>query len=339
MQQSLASLAQWKNSAVDVALQNWLRQQTPLPKTVAVALSGGADSVALLLALWRAIHAQKTQVCILALHVHHGLQAAAEGFADYCQQLCNQLHAISPQYITVAYHMLPVQVACTSGESVEAQARLSRYKALAKAADVHAVDVVLLGQHADDQTESVLLALSRGAGVDGLAAMPTLFTRYGVDFARPLLAISSVALRQWLVQHNVVWVEDPTNDDVRFTRNKLRHMVVPHFQQMVAGLNNSVARSARLAAEASSLLRELAQSDLQAIGNPPNIQLLQQLSAERQRNVLRYWLKRQHATIGSERQILALQKVIKACTTRGHHIHIKVGLGYVQRQGETLVWK
>lgn len=335
----LASLAQWEQSAVDAALQNWWQQSTTPPHTIAVALSGGADSVALLLALWRLVQHHPKPVTILALHVHHGLQAAACEFANYCQQLCKQLHAISPQQIMVACHILPVQVDCKTGESVEAQARLSRYKALAQAATVHQADIVLLGQHADDQTESVLLALSRGAGVDGIAAMPAQFARYGAQFARPLLDVAGNALRQWLAQHHVAWVEDPTNDDTRFTRNKLRHTVVPHFQQAVAGLNASIARSARLAAEAGKLLRELAQADLQYISNPPNIKLLQQLSSERQRNVLRYWLKSQYNTIGSERQILALQQVITACTTRGHRIHIKVGAGYVQRNDDCLVWQ
>lgn len=338
----LASLAQWQNSAVDAALYDWWQQHdqpNQAPTNIAVALSGGADSVALLLALWRLAQQQQKPLTILALHVHHGLQTAASDFASYCQQLCAQLQAISPKHLTVLCHILPVQVACATGDSLEAQARLSRYQALAQAANTHQADVVLLGQHADDQTESVLLALSRGAGVDGIAAMPAQFSRNGANFARPLLDIAGNTLRQWLAQHDVAWIEDPTNDDTRFTRNKLRHTVVPYFQQAVAGLNTSIARSARLAAEAGSLLRELAQADLQHIGNPPNIKLLQQLSATRQRNVLRYWLKQQHNTIGSERQLLALQHVIAACTTRGHRIHIKVGLGYVQRQGDDLMWE
>ncbi len=340
---SLELLAQWDNSAVDNVIKNWWQQYNKTDvksaRHIAIAFSGGADSTALLLAVWRLMQQEKTQVRLSAWHVHHGLQSAAKDFASYCQQLCEQLKIINPEHIQVNFRILPVQVDYKTGDSIEEQARLSRYKALAVAATKQQVEVVLLGQHADDQTESVLLALSRGAGVDGLAAMPAQFVRYEAVFARPFLDISGATLRQWLRQHKVNWVEDPSNDDVRFTRNKLRHTVVPHFQQAVASLNNSVARSARLAAEASSLLRELAQSDLQMVGNPPAIKLLQQLSCARQRNLLRYWLKYQHDTIGSERQILELQKVIKACTTRGHKINIKVGLGYVQREGGTLVFK
>ncbi len=319
---------QWPSSPVNQAVEIWWQcQPAPRPQRVAVALSGGADSTALLLALWQ-LAARESHLQPVALHVHHGLQEAADAFSVFCQQWCAELG--------VSYCVQHVQVELQAGDSVEARAREARYRALADMA--HDCDVVLLAQHADDQVESVLLALSRGAGVAGLAGMASHFQRHQVEFARPLLGVRAEQIRDWLRQHEVAWVEDPSNTDFRYTRNRIRHGVLPVLQQALPSFTTGLTRSARLAAQADTLLQELADMDLQTAGVPPNIAALQRLSSERQANALRHWLKKYHQVIGSEAQIQTLQRLVQACTTRGHKIHLRVGQGFVHRTQNHLDW-
>jgi tRNA(Ile)-lysidine synthase len=141
-----------------------------------VAYSGGADSTALLLAA-----AQRWPGQVTALHIHHGLQAAAEEFVRVCEATCARLN--------VPLQVLRVQAGNAAGQSPEDAARLARYAALAQTATEKDLGVVLLGQHADDQVETLLLALSRGAGLPGLASMAASFERGGVLFLRPLLQV------------------------------------------------------------------------------------------------------------------------------------------------------
>lgn len=300
----------------------------PLP--LLVGLSGGADSTALLLAC-----AQRWPGRVHALHVHHGLQPAADAFAAHCHRLCAR--------IAVPLVVQRVQAAHAPGESPEAAARAARYQAfeafvLASDEDV-AIKSVAIAQHADDQAETVLLALSRGAGVAGLAAMPARWMRAGVPWFRPLLAVPGHAVRAWLAAQACAWVEDPSNADPRFTRNRIRHQVMPALYRAFPAMRETLARSARHAAEAAQLLEEVAQSDLAQVGVPPQIRSLQALAPARQANMLRYWLRTQYGTTPSEAQLAALLHQIAACTTRGHRIHLKVGRGFVRRDATVLVWQ
>jgi tRNA(Ile)-lysidine synthase len=299
-----------------------------------VALSGGADSSALLLAA--CLH---WPGCVRAVHVHHGLQAAADGFARHCAQLCARLD--------VPLAVLHVDARHASGDSPEAAAREARYLALSGWARDQAisVDTLLLGHHADDQLESVLLALSRGAGVAGLAAMAPAFERHGTRFARPFLGLPGDALRDWLRLHGLGWVDDPTNADPRYTRNRIRQLL-PALLGAFPALRETAARSARLCAQASEMLNELATQDLAQAGDGtqapdlgPRIAALQALSRARQANALRAWLRGAHQTTPTQAQLDALLVQIAACRTRGHRIHIKAGSGFVQRAGERLAWQ
>ena len=319
-----------------VLLQWWEQLPTPRPRTLAVAYSTGADSTALLLAAWHLLHhAKQPPERLLALHVHHGLQAAADQFVQAGQALCAQLQ--SPQH-HVAFCVAHAQLQPQKGESVEAVARQARYQLLSRMAIEQGADMVLLAHHAQDQMESVLLALSRGAGVAGLAGMAPQFERYGTQYARPWLALSGKSLRPWLQQQGVGWQEDPTNTDLQFTRNRIRHTVLPALEAALPSFAGALARSAQLAAQTDTLLQDLAQIDLAVVGNPPNIKALQTLSSARQINVLRFWLKNTYGVIGSQAQMQTLHKLIVACTTRGHHIHLRVGAGFVQRNQEVLQW-
>lgn len=299
--------------------------QWPAHLPLAIAYSGGADSTALLLA---ALERWPGQVS--AIHIHHGLQVAADRFAAHCEQVCRER--------AVPLEVVRVDARHASGESPEDAARKARYAALAQAAVRQGARQVLLGQHADDQVETLLLALSRGAGLPGMAAMPAVFERHGMQFARPLLGTSAAVLRQWLHASQVTFVEDPTNGDLALTRNRIRHVVLPALEQSFGAWRETFARSARHAAQAQALLDELAVSDLQLTGDPPSLAALQALGRARRANVLRLWLRQVHSTAASSAQLEELLDQVEACTTRGHDIRIKVGAGFVVRQGQRLAF-
>ncbi|GAB3660252.1 tRNA lysidine(34) synthetase TilS [Ramlibacter alkalitolerans] len=295
--------------------------QLPLP--LAVAYSGGADSTVLLLAAARRWPGQ-----VQAIHVHHGLQDAADGFEDHCRSTCAAL--------SVPLQVRRVHARHASGESPEEVARTARYQALARAAREAGLHAVLLAQHADDQVETLLLALSRGAGLPGLAAMPPVFQREGMVFVRPLLLLSAQAIRAWLREQGIAVVEDPTNADTAFTRNRIRHLLLPALAECFPQYRETFARSSRHAAQAQDLLETVAEEDLARMGGTPAITALQMLPRARQANVLRHWLRKAHAASASAAQLEELLDQVADCRTRGHRIRIKVGAGFVQRQGERL---
>ena len=297
--------------------------QLPLP--LAVAYSGGADSTALLLAA-----AQRWPGQVQAIHVHHGLQDAADAFEAHCRGVCTALG--------VPLQVRRVHAGHAPGESPEDAARQARYQALARCARDAGLQAVLLGQHADDQVETLLLALSRGAGLPGLAAMPPVFQREGMVFVRPLLALGARAIRDWLAQEGIAVVDDPSNADTGFTRNRIRHLLLPALQEAFPQYRETFARSARHAAQAQELLETVAAEDLARMGGTPAITALQQLARARQGNALRYWLRSAHGAAPSAAQLEELLAQVADCTTRGHRIRIKVADGFVERQGERLVF-
>jgi tRNA(Ile)-lysidine synthase len=310
-----------------------------------IGYSGGADSTALLLAC-----AQKWPGQVSAIHVHHGLQAAADDFAAHCEAFCKR--------INVQLIIKKVDAKHELGESPEAAARNARYNAFHDVASVFIAESAIknianvdanlfniaLAQHADDQVETLLLALSRGAGLPGLAAMPAAWQRDGIQYYRPLLQVPASEIRRWLAariefgKDGVPFVEDPTNTDETFTRNRIRAKLLPALDAAFPQFRETFARSSAHAAQAQLLLNEVAVDDLQKTGNPPNIKQLQQLSDARMGNALRFWLKTVHQTTPSTAQLNQLIDQIKVCTTRGHQIHIKVGRGFVERQGDCVHW-
>jgi tRNA(Ile)-lysidine synthase len=296
---------------------------------LAVAYSGGADSSALLHAC-----ALKWPGQVLALHVHHGLQAAADDFERHAHTFCEGLG--------VPLRVRRVDARHRPGQSPEEAARQARYQALtAMCRDAglsQPVGHVALAQHADDQVETLLLALSRGGGLAGLSAMPATWEREGLCFYRPLLAVPAQEIRQYLREQGLGWIEDPTNSDEQLTRNRIRARLLPALADAFPQFRATFARSARHAAQAQELLLELADQDLAQIGSPPRLSDLRALSPARQANVLRRWLRIAHQTTPSEAQLLELLRQIRAATTRGHQVHIKVGRGFVSRCGPTLHW-
>ncbi|MGJ7611287.1 MULTISPECIES: tRNA lysidine(34) synthetase TilS [unclassified Variovorax] len=312
------------NSAFERAMAAFEPAQWPL----AVGFSGGADSTALL-----AASAARWPGQVVAFHVHHGLQAAADEFERHCRSVCERL--VVP---LVVHH---VDARHAPGDSPEDTARRARYAAFAEMARMGggaAIKSVALGHHADDQVETLLLALSRGAGLPGMASMPAHAQRNGLDIYRPLLAVSGADIRDWLAGRGLPWIEDPTNGDARYTRNRVRSVLLPALAQALPQFRTTFARSIRHAAQAQQLLGELAAQDLQTVEDPPRIAALQALSRARQANVLRHWLLQAHGGAPSAAQLDQLLDQVRACTTRGHRIHLKVAAGFAERRGEFLHW-
>jgi tRNA(Ile)-lysidine synthase len=294
---------------------------------LAVALSGGADSSALLIAC-----AQKWPGQVRAIHIHHGLQNAADSFAQQCINLCGQFE------VPLVIHKVNARHA--SGESPEDAARVARYAAFTDVCSANwssqPVTDIAIAQHADDQVETLILALSRGAGLPGLSAMPAQWQRGAITYHRPLLSVPGAQLKAWLKACGQVWVEDPSNSDENFTRNRIRARLLPPLEAAFPQFRETLGRSARHCAQGQALLVELATQDLSEVGMPPVIKALQKLTALRQANALRHWLKQAHQAMPSEAQLLQLLSQILACTTRGHQIDLKIGSGHVRRDGAVL---
>jgi tRNA(Ile)-lysidine synthase len=297
---------------------------------LAIALSGGADSTALLLAC-----AEKWPGAVRAIHIHHGLQAAADAFEAHCVALCRRLN------VPLAVRRVNAQPA--RGESPEDAARKARYEAFSAIPGTEwpqlAIKDIAIAQHADDQVETILLALSRGGGLPGLAAMPAQWRRGGLTYHRPLLAVSGPALRQWLRARGEPWIDDPSNTDERFTRNRIRARLLPALEAAFPQFRDTFARSASHAAQAQALLSEVAAEDLAGAGVLPVIARLQGLSRPRQANLLRHWLRQVHKTTPTAAQLAELLDQIADCTTRGHRLRLKVGAGFVVRIGDALDWQ
>lgn len=262
--------------------------ELPPQASLLVAYSGGLDST-VLLAL-TAQFARERGVSIKALHIAHGLQDAAESWPGHCKEVAASLG--------VNCDIQAVQVMLGSRVSLEAAAREARYQALSAAMQPH--DILLTGHHLDDQAETLLLALKRGAGIAGLAAMPACkaFGSYPQNQQwRPLLSCSRSSLEAYAKKHTLSWVEDPSNQDDEFDRNFLRNQIFPRLLAQWPSFNETTARSAELCAEQLQLALELAEFDLPKLQNNQgglSVAGLAALTEPRRHNVLRHWLQLQH---------------------------------------------
>ncbi|WP_028696818.1 tRNA lysidine(34) synthetase TilS [Pseudomonas cremoricolorata] len=252
-----------------------------------VALSGGLDSSVLLHLLHTLSHSHPTPP-LYAVHVHHGLQSIADTWPQHCRAFCASL----------GVELRVVEVQVPAGASVEQAARNARYAAFA--ALLEEGDVLFTGQHQDDQAETLLLRLLRGAGLRGLTAMPVQRSLGQGQVVRPLLSMSRRQLLVYAQGHGLQWVEDPSNQDPQFARNYLRGAVMPLLQQRWPQSSLSLARSAVHLREALGLLDEVAGDDLHAARGEAafpwlkldslDVQALGRLSPARQRNALQHWL-------------------------------------------------
>lgn len=243
---------------------------------VVVTLSGGMDSVVLLHAL-----AQLRQACafeLSAIHVHHGLSPNADQWASFCQSICTPL--------SVPCHVVRVTLADTTGQGVERTARDARYAAF-QAVDG---DILCLAHHQNDQAETLLLNLFRGAGVQGLAGAPDQRHLGRKHLLRPFIDIPRADLLVWANAHRLQWIEDESNRDLRFRRNYIRHRVLPAVCEQFPGVVRVLARTAALMQEQSGLLDRLAEQDALSCRNEAghlSVRQLQRLPPAAVKNVLR----------------------------------------------------
>jgi tRNA(Ile)-lysidine synthase len=248
-----------------------------------VAWSGGIDST-VLLHLMLAVRRAHPRLQLRALHVDHHLQAASAQFRAHCVRWARRWR--------VPLTVLDAQVDLAAGVSVEEAARDARQRCWREA--LQPGEQLLLAQHADDQVETTLMALLRGAGPAGLAAMPESAALGEVRLLRPLLMQPRSALLEYALAQQLPYVEDPTNRQLRFDRNFLRAEVVPRLRQRWPGLTTTVPRSARHCATAAAALTHLALDDLAAASDGADLEMavLRRWSVERVHAVLRAWFTR-----------------------------------------------
>jgi tRNA(Ile)-lysidine synthase len=329
---------------------------------IAVACSGGLDSMVLLHAAsgWAREHG----VSLFAFHVHHGLSPNADEWLAHCERSCAQLGAaFDARRVTVE-----------KGKSgVEQAARKLRYAALGEMCRSHGVGLLLTGHHLDDQAETVLLQLLRGSGPAGLSGMDTanraakLLGDADVMIARPLLSLNRAELEKYARLQDIDWVDDESNLDPRYTRNALRHQVMPALAQAFPGFQQRIARSAAHAQSAQRLLDQLAAQDLAAClsGDALSLLRLRELDTDRIHNLMRYWfgtrgismpstawLEQMVAQALEARESAQLRVTHPDCEIRRHrdHLHITPRLpdlpgmrdpddiGVIDREGQAFRW-
>jgi len=255
-------------------------------RSILLGLSGGMDSVVLLHLLVQLAPRQNWQLS--ALHVHHGISSNASDWADFCVELCAQLN--------VPCQIEQVDLSPLRELGVEAAARQLRHAALNR----QVVDFVALAHHQDDQAETLLLQVLRGAGVRGAAAMPAIKPRTTLPtLLRPLLTSTRAELLAYAQQHSLRWIEDESNADVFYPRNFLRHRVLPVLAERFPAYRTTLARSAQHFAEASNLLAELAAEDAThaMVDGRLQVAALHTLSEARGKNLLRHYILSQGAPL------------------------------------------
>lgn len=280
----------------------------PPGSNLVVGLSGGVDSVVLLHLLKQL--SSRFQWQLSALHVHHGISVHADSWSAFCTELCAKL------VIPLTIEHVDIQPLRAMG--IEAAARQLRHAALAQ----QLADFVVLAHHRDDQVETLLLQLLRGAGARGASAMQMLKLRQGSSaLLRPLLNVTRSELENYAREHDLNWVEDDSNLDVTYPRNFLRHQVLPVIEQRFPAYRTTLARSTLHFAEAAELLEELAAQDagVAIVSERLSVLALSQLSAARGKNLLRYFFARQGAPLPDSSR---LEEMLRQLCRAGEGAHI-----------------
>jgi len=310
-----------------------------------VGFSGGADSTALLKCL-QELREELGGFELRAIHVNHHLHPRAETWAEHCAGLARQL--------AVPLLLLDARIEAVRGESLEAAAREARYRLFAEA--LTPAEFLLTAHHAEDQLETLLLQLARGAGVAGLAGMSRRTPCGPGEHLRPLLDFNREALQRYLAKSGLTWIKDPSNEDHRFDRNFMRHEVLPILRQRWPSLPASAVRSADHLASAQSILDELARADhfAAAEGTRLSVPMLRRLAPERMRNLLRYWIRLRNAPLPSSAilgEVVSQMLALTADTTpevrwSGHvarryrdRLYLSTGLSDEPGEGAWWDWK
>ena len=278
-----------------------------------IAYSGGIDSH-VLLHLFASQNEIKSK--ITAVYVHHGLQQEADAWEKHCQLVCLDLG--------VRYKCLKVNAQKSIGQSPEEAARDARYHVLKSLLAKN--DVLFLAQHREDQMETVLLQLFRGAGVQGLSGMPMAIDFGSGTMCRPLLDVSKTDIENYAVCNNLEWIEDPSNKSDEFDRNYLRNQILPQLKQRWPALEKTIARSARHCASNHSVTQGLAQALLNQLFDATdctlNIRQLLELDVNKQHLVLRQWFANQKLRMPSEKNLKRiLTEVVTAKVCGNPEVH------------------
>ena len=285
--------------AIRAAVRRGLEDHVPAGAHIAVALSGGRDSVVLLDALLHAAAARDHRVS--ALHVHHGLSPHADAWRRFCADLCAERN--------VALSVRAIAVLRAPQRSLESEARRVRYSALTEMAAAAGVAFIALAHHRDDQAETLLLQLMRGAGPHGLAGMSAArVDARGVTFVRPLLDSARAAIDAYAVAARLQWVDDESNEQTRYLRNAVRHTLMPALADLFPNPSVTLARAAAHQAEAARLADDLAAHDASVAFDGATLDraALAALPAHRARNLLRWFLRQQGLPAPSSARLAAM---------------------------------
>ncbi len=274
-----------------------IRTYAPDNKLV-VAYSGGLDSHVLLHLLSQHPNARHQ---LRAIHVNHGLQASSIRWVEHCEKICMALG--------VPLEVITLNLTIAKGESVEEVARTARYKMLHQSLEEN--ESLLTAHHLNDQVETFMLNLFRGAGVDGLASMPVsrLFGPKELQYQllRPLLSYSRKKLEMYAEKYQLAVVEDPSNLDDSFDRNYLRQKILPQLNQRWVGLDKTIARAASIQSEAKEILNEVAEQAFKQVYDNKkkalSISRLKTLSKAKQKLVIRYWIAANGFSYFSEKKL------------------------------------
>lgn len=302
---------------VEAKLKSWVQPGRHLM----LALSGGADSVALLdiLAQLRA----SLHFSLSAVHVNHQISPNAADWAEFCARLCAGYN--------IPFQVVRVDLQRQPGESLEELARDARYRVFAE----QQADFIVLAQHLDDQAETLLLQLLRGAGAKGLSAMAELRIQDSglrTGFLRPLLDVPRRLILDYAALSGLQWVEDESNADIAYDRNYLRHRVMPLLERRFPGYRETFARASRNLAESVQLSDDLARMDraIAVVNGNLRVGALRSLSGARARNLLRYWLAESGIPMPSAGRLENLQQQL--CSARDDaQIHISLGDTVIRR--------
>jgi len=275
----------------------------PLIADVWVAYSGGLDSTVLLhrLVQLRSEH----HFSLKAIHIHHGLSSKADAWQRHCQNTCQEWQ--------VEFMTHKIDLSQERG-NIEARARSLRYAHFSSL--LKEKDILCTAHHQDDQAETFLLQLVRGAGPKGLSAMPTEIDLGQGKLRRPILRIKREILLDYAIQHDLSWVDDESNQETRFSRNFMRHKILPILKKRWPSVTETITRSSQHCAESEALLNEYASQLMTSCMNHRQnfrISLLKSLTLMQQKLVLRYWLKKQHLALPGDAQLTnALHMLLQA---------------------------
>lgn len=311
--------------------------KTPLKTKVAIAFSGGLDSTVLLHTAIK-IHGPKS---VYAFHVHHGIMAEADSWQEHCAEVAKSLRC----------HFDTRQVVLQDDTNIEAQARTLRYAALYDMCQAYGIEHLLLAHHQDDQIETMLLQMMRGAGVAGMAGMPAQKQLQVGDKTisvwRPFLDLRRSDLESYATENRLPWIEDPSNQDEAYRRNAVRKKLLPAVEKVQEGAVTNMARSAKHLAEAQDLLQHLADIDLALMEgkkglSQSNFLRLYKTHQARAKNALRRWLAKHGLPYPSEERLQAwcieLERVRADAKLQWQHAHhlIRLWKGHLTVEAQPL---